>query len=370
MCRAWSTASNQHLQTGRRHLERAIRRQTRKTDPQNPLGAGRRGHRLHRQAARRSVVNPSQIRHIIRTYRDKLPEIFPGRQHVPKTLIFAKTDSHADDIIRMVRQEFGEGNDFCKKVTYKTDEDPKSVLSRFRTRYNPRIAVTVDMIATGTDVKALECLIFMRDVKSRNYYEQMKGRGTRTISRDDLLQVTPDAVNPKSHYVLVDAVGVTQTLKTDSRPLERKPGVALKDLLAPVLMGAQDEDLYTSLAGRLLRLDKQLSDDEKAHIESMTGGLDLNELAGQLLHAYNPDTIEDRARAQFNLPPTAEPDPAQLDEAQQALLDEAAEPFSGALNEYIETVRQLHDQIIDTVNLDTVEFAGWDSHAAARAGRL
>ena len=116
------------------------------------------------------------------------PERFSenGEFEVPKTLIFAKTDSHADDIIQIVREEFAEENRFCKKLTYKTEEDPKSVLAQFRNAYNPRIAVTVDMIATGTDVKPLECLLFMRDVKSRNYFEQMKGRGTRTISLDDL----------------------------------------------------------------------------------------------------------------------------------------------------------------------------------------
>lgn len=111
-------------------------------------------------------------------------------------MIFAKIDSHADDIINMVREEFDEGNAFCKKVTYKAGkiikdadgkvieqgEDPKSVLAQFRNDYNPRIAVTVDMIAIGTDVKPLECLLFMRDVKSRNYFEQMKGRGTRWIT--------------------------------------------------------------------------------------------------------------------------------------------------------------------------------------------
>ena len=145
---------------------------------------------------------------------------------MPKTLIFAKTDSHADDIIQIVREEFGEGNAFCKKVTYLAEEDPKSVLAQFRNDYHPRIAVTVDMIATGTDVKPLECLIFMRDVKSRNYFEQMKGRGTRTIALDDLRKVTPSALYTKDHFIIVDAVGVTKSLKTDSRPLERKPTVA------------------------------------------------------------------------------------------------------------------------------------------------
>ena len=176
----------------------------------------------------RNIVNPDQIRTVIRTFRDKLPEIFPGRREVPKTLIFAKTDSHADDIIQTVREEFGEGNAFCKKLTYKIEEDPKSVLADFRNAYYPRIAVTVDMIATGTDVKPLECLLFMRDVKSRNYFEQMKGRGTRTLDMDDLKKVTPSAVSAKTHYVIVDAIGVTKSLKTASQPLITKPGVSLE----------------------------------------------------------------------------------------------------------------------------------------------
>lgn len=134
----------------------------------------------------RDIVNPSQIRTVIRSFKDNLfTTLFPRRKEVPKTLIFAKTDSHADDIIQIVREEFGEGNDFCRKITYSAD-NPESVLSSFRNDYNPRIAVTVDMIATGTDVKPIECLIFMRDVRSKNYFEQMKGRGTRVLSKEDL----------------------------------------------------------------------------------------------------------------------------------------------------------------------------------------
>ena len=170
----------------------------------------------------KSVVNPSQIRTVIRQFRKALmEEIYPnrydenGQYEVPKTLIFAKTDSHADDIIKIVREEFNESNDFCKKVTYKIDEDPKSVLNRFRNQYYPRIAVTVDMIATGTDVKALEVLLFMRDVRSANYFEQMKGHGTRTINEDSL-QLVSKTASAKTHFVIVDAVGVTQTKKTDS----------------------------------------------------------------------------------------------------------------------------------------------------------
>ena len=205
------------------------------------------------------IVNPDQIRTVIRTFRDHLPDMFPRRKEVPKTLIFAKSDSHADDIIQTVREEFAEGNAFCKKVTYRSSENPKSVLAQFRNDYSPRVAVTVDMIATGTDVKPIECLLFMRDVKSRNYFEQMKGRGTRTLQHDSLKKVTPSATSAKTHYVIADAIGVTRSLKTASQPLITKPTVSLKDLAMDVMMGVRDADTVSSLAGRLARLDNRLS---------------------------------------------------------------------------------------------------------------
>src|SRR5947209_2587750 len=226
----------------------------------------------------RDIVNPDQIRTVIRAFKEKLPEIFPGRNEVPKTLIFAKTDSHADDIIQTVREEFGAGNEFCKKVTYQSKEDPKSVLAQFRNDYNPRIAVTVDMIATGTDVKPLECLLFMRDVKSRNYFEQMKGRGTRILDYDNLKKVTPSATSAKTHFVIVDAIGVTKSLKTASQPLITRPSVSLKDLAMGVMMGARDEDTVSSLAGRLARLDKMLNEKEQQRIQEQTGGMALGSI--------------------------------------------------------------------------------------------
>ena len=317
------------------------------------------------------VVNPDQIRAIIKTYKEHWPQIFPQRKEVPKTLIFAKTDSHADDIIQIVRDEFGEGNAFCKKVTYLADEeDPKSVLAQFRNDYNPRIAVTIDMIATGTDVKPLECLIFMRDVKSRNYFEQMKGRGTRTINLDDLRKVTPSAQYTKDHFVIIDAVGVSKSLKTDSRPLERKPSVALKDLLAAVAVGARDEDLFTTLAGRLGRLAKIMTEKEAGQFQGKTKGKPIGEVVKDLLHAYDPDMIESTARTQFKLAADDTPTQGQLDDARNKLVTRAAGTFTGELNTFIENVRKVHEQIIDTINADTVEFAGWDEQDKDKAADL
>jgi type I restriction enzyme R subunit len=313
------------------------------------------------------VVNPSQIRTVIRTFKEHLPEMFPDRKNeqgefeVPKTLIFAKTDSHADDIIQIVREEFGEENRFCKKITYNA-EDPKGTLAQFRNDYYPRVAVTVDMIAVGTDVKPLECLLFMRDVKSRNYFEQMKGRGTRTITLDDLKKVTPSAKYTKDHYVIVDAVGVTTSLKTDSRPLERKPGVPLKDLLAAITVGARDEDLFTSLANRLTRLERQLTDKEKSTFAGKAEGKTITQVVRELLNAYNPDTLEDlRLQVERENPDAAPDEKAEkLKTLSAGLQDQAASTFNGDLNTYIDNVRKAHEQIIDTVNLDTVTGVGWE----------
>tara|TARA_R110002072_G_scaffold75624_1_gene177861 strand:+ start:2584 stop:5397 length:2814 start_codon:yes stop_codon:yes gene_type:complete len=328
----------------------------------------------------KKVVNPSQIRNIIREYKRALQTtIFPNRKdengdyEVPKTLVFAKTDSHADDIIKIIREEFDEGNDFCKKVTYKIEEDPKSVLNRFRNSYYPRIAVTVDMIATGTDVKPLEVLLFMRDVKSINYFEQMKGRGTRTINKDSLQLVTRTA-NSKTHFVIVDAVGATKSKKTDSRPLERKPTVPMKDLLGAVTIGHQDEDLFLSLANRLIRLEKQLTDKEKDKLLELSGGKNLKQITKELITAFDPDIIETNAQEIVSSTPLSDRTPLLEEEAkkkaQQALALEASKTFNGPLNDYLENVRKQHEQIIDHINIDTVTKSEWDTTSIDKATEI
>ncbi len=324
----------------------------------------------------RTIVNPDQIRTVIRTFRDKLPEIFPDRYladgtfQIPKTLIFAKTDSHADDIIQTVREEFGEGNAFCKKLTYKTDEDPKSVLQQFRNEYSPRIAVTVDMIATGTDVKPLECLLFMRDVKSRNYFEQMKGRGTRTLDIDDLRKVSSAAKSAKTHYVIVDAIGVTRSLKTASQPLITQPSVPLKDLAMQVMMGATDEDTVSSLAGRLARLNKQLDADDQRRIREAAGGMELTQLVGKLFGAIDADNIEARALELAKQPIGSDPGDALREQAQQQLVGEAAKVLNGEWVELIESIRRDKEQTLDHDNLDSLLRAEWDKDATGNAQAL
>ncbi|HEY5125607.1 MAG TPA: DEAD/DEAH box helicase family protein [Ignavibacteria bacterium] len=315
------------------------------------------------------IVNPNQIRTVLTVFRDNLPVIFPNREEVPKTLIFAKTDSHADDIINIAREVFAEGNEFCKKITYNAD-NPKSTLAQFRNDFYPRIAVTVDMIATGTDVRPLECLVFMRDVKSKNYFEQMKGRGTRVISLDDLRKVTPSAKIVKDHFVVIDAIGVTKSLKTDSRPLERKPTIPLKDLLNAVTMGVKEEDLFISLANRLARLSKQITDKEKETFTEKAKGKTINKVITELLESYNPDKIDDSARKKFNISEKENPEETHLKEAQEELLKTASRTFTGELNTYIDNVRKIHEQIIDTINPDVPIFVGWDEAQIKKAEQI
>ncbi len=195
----------------------------------------------------------------------------------------------------------------------------------------------------------------------------MKGRGTRTLGYDDLKKVTPSVHTSKTGFVIVDAVGVSRSVKTDSRPLERKKSVLLKDLLQAVLMGQTDEDTCTSLAGRLARLEKQITEDEREKFKQLSAGKTINTLVHELLDAYDPDKIIETATEKFNLAPDRLPDEDQKQDAQKQLINRARDTFSGELNEFIENIRKSHEQIIDDINLDELKFAGWDQQARARA---
>ncbi len=345
----------------------------------------------------RAVVAVDQIRTVIRTFREKLfTEIFPGRTDVPKTLIYAKDDSHADDIVQIAREEFGKGNDFAQKITYKTgtarivtkkvgpdDQEieevtykssglkPEDLLSSFRNSYNPRIVVTVDMIATGTDIRPLEVVMFMRAVKSRNFFEQMKGRGVRVIGDTDFQAVTPDAKN-KTHFVIVDCVGVCEQELTDSRPLERKPTVSFNKLLQAVAFGSTDPDILSSLAGRLARLDRQLGKREKEVLAQTAGGMSLQSLVTGLVEALDPDRQVEAARTAASLSEEVAPSPEQIARAAQAIMQEALAPLATnpVLRDQLIAMKQRFEQTIDTVSKDSVLEAGFSAAARERAQNL
>ena len=211
----------------------------------------------------------------------------------------------------------------------------------------------------------------MRDVKSVNYFEQMKGRGTRTINSDTFQLVTRTAKH-KTHFVIVDAVGATRSKKTDSRPLERKPSVPMKDLLGAVTMNVADEDLFLSLANRLIRLEKQITEKEKDKLLEYSGGKGLKQITKELITAYDQDAIDTKAHEEIvAYVPLSEQTPALVEEAkkkaQQELILEASKTFNGKLNDYLENVRKQHEQIIDSINIDTITKSEWDTTTVDKA---
>ncbi|MDD2709866.1 MAG: type I restriction-modification enzyme R subunit C-terminal domain-containing protein [Verrucomicrobiae bacterium] len=310
----------------------------------------------------RDVVAPDQIRTILATFRDRVfAEMFPGRTNLPKTLIFAKDDAHADDIVRICREVFNKGNDFCKKITYKTTgETPKSLIAAFRNSYNPRIAVTVDMIATGTDIKPLEIVFFMRSVASKNFFEQMKGRGVRVVSDTEMENVN-QGIKRKTRYVIVDAVGVTERVQTESRPMEKKPSVSFEKLLDAAALGTTEVAAVESLAGRLIRLERRFDAEVEAEVVKTAKGQTLSIIAKGMLAAIDPDKVEDASRLlmaeeQRRDEPTAK----QRRDAAATLIKAALAPLAANpdLRNLLKKIAKAAEQTIDIISRDTLTYAG------------
>jgi type I restriction enzyme R subunit len=342
----------------------------------------------------RDVVSPDQIRTVIRTFKEKLfTELFPGRTIVPKTLVFAKDDSHAEDIVQILREEFGKGNLFAQKITYKssvikvpvkkyladgTEVDDfeyqtggitaEKRLRDFRNSYDPRIAVTVDMIATGTDVKPIECLVFLRDVKSRNLFEQMKGRGVRVINIDELHAVSEDAP-AKTRFVIVDAVGVCESELVDTHPLDKKPKVGLNKILDAVAFGSRDKEIVSSLASKIARIDLQLGKDEHKILKELSGGKSLSAITGELVRSLDPDVHLEAAIKATGL---NDPPPEAIEKAADSLIAEAVKPVvAGAeWRKKLLAFKQSHEQTIDTVSKDKVLEAGFSADATEKAKNI
>jgi type I restriction enzyme, R subunit len=340
----------------------------------------------------RDVVSESQIRTVLQQLRDRVfHDAFPGRAEAPKTLIFAKDDSHADDIVRIARELFGQGNEFCQKITYRTgftkrmrmvrNDDgsesevaewvktssltPDEILANFRNQFFPRIAVTVDMISTGTDVKPIECVVFLRNVKSAGFFEQMKGRGVRIISPDKLRVVSPSA-RVKDRFIVVDAVGVCEQDRTDSRTLNRQPSKTLEQVLEYVAAGGTDPDALTTLAGRLARLQRDFAAAQLAELAELAGGRSLSDLSRDLLRACDPDAQREVAQALAG--GAGAPTEADLRAAAERLAQEAVTPFlKAAFRRRILEMRQQNDQTVDRHTIDEVLYVGFDASALEKA---
>ncbi|MFF0683381.1 DEAD/DEAH box helicase family protein [Streptomyces tendae] len=314
------------------------------------------------------VISKDQLRTVIRTFRERLfTEIFPGRakrdpdtgellwdeMYVPKTLIFAKNDNHAEEIVEVVRDVFGKGDDFCAKITHAARK-PAERLSDFRNLPQLRIAVTVDMIATGTDVKPLECLLFLRDVNSWAYFEQMKGRGARTLSLTEFERVTP-GVGPKTHFVIVDAVGVTRKEKVDAGPLERhtEKDLNLEKLLRLTARGVAEDEHVSTLASRLAKLDLQMTDEERAEIEGLSEGVPLKTIVHNMVEAV---AVDEQAKTRE----AAERLGLDPDKAVRSAVDRALKPLASnpALRTRLLEMRRAKDILYDETSRDALVSAG------------
>ena len=306
----------------------------------------------------KKVTSRDQIRTLIKTFKDKfLREAFPEREHVPKTLIFAKDDAHAERIVEVVREEFAEGSDFCKKITYKTEgKKPKELIREFRNELPFRIAVTVDMIATGTDIKPLEIVFFMRSVKSRQYFEQMKGRGVRVMkNNEDFRAVNPGAY-AKEKFFIVDALGICKNKElSDTEPIDRL-GITFDRLLRYFQFGKPKKEHIESMASRLNRLSKKLRKDQSEEIKAIYGK-GLNEIAKDLIESVDNDEVLSEAREKFGKDVKEE----KVLEVLDGRIEEMKNEFMGnsAFVKRLQEIRKEVEQIVDDYSKDTVLTAGF-----------
>jgi len=307
----------------------------------------------------RAVEVPNQIRTVLEAYRTALPtQLFPGRREIPKTLVFCLNESHAETVTGIAREVLGLDDTGVQKITYRsTGRTGQDLIKDFRTSHRFRVAVTVDMVATGTDIKPLECVIFLRDVRSAQYFEQMKGRGARTIRPDDLRLATPSA-RAKDRFVIVDAVGVTESSKVASEPLDRERSTSLKDLLERAAFGHADEDLCTTLAARLARLERNLPPDALARLTEAAGGTPITTIARALVDSADPAVI-DAASIRIGAEPEA---------AAEQLREAALRPLAtnARLRRMLTEEQQRAEIVIDELTPDRVLSDGFDAHEAGR----
>ena len=320
----------------------------------------------------RTVVSKDQIRTIMKTFKDKmLPTVFPSRDlkqgWVPKTLIFAKDDSHAEDILEIVREVFAEGNDFAVKITYRTEGiNPQQLIQDFKTSHKIRIAVTVDMVATGTDIKPLEIVFFMRAVKSRLLFEQMKGRGVRVMDKEAFNQVTPNAV--KERFIIVDAVGVLDNKDlNDTSPLEQLGRKTSFEKLIKLFQYGNNKlrrEHVTSMASRLSRLEKRLTGKQNKEILDIAGK-SLNDFSKELVLAVDEDKIFEESKKEFGYEPTI----AQTEQVAKRRIKAVALDFvkNKKLLERLPEIKRETEIILDDVTLDEVEYAGFSEIAKDKA---
>lgn len=246
----------------------------------------------------RSVINPAQIKLVLSTYRDVVyTELFNDPQReanfdwLPKTLIFALNETHATNIVQIAKEVFGRTDDrFVQKITYSAG-DSNELIRQFRNDKDFRIAVTCTLVATGTDIKPLEVVMFMRDVESLPLYIQMKGRGVRTIGDEQLRNVTPNAFS-KDCFFLVDAVGVTEHEKTIPTAADEPTTktITLKELLERISHGYLPDEYLQRLAATLSRIYNKADNSQRNEFTRLAHD-DMKELASRIYDALDNNPL-------------------------------------------------------------------------------
>lgn len=246
----------------------------------------------------RSVINPAQIKLVLSTYRDVIyTELFNDPQReanfdwLPKTLIFALNETHATNIVQIAKEVFGRTDDrFVQKITYSAG-DSNELIRQFRNDKDFRIAVTCTLVATGTDIKPLEVVMFMRDVESLPLYIQMKGRGVRTIGDEQLRNVTPNAFS-KDCFFLVDAVGVTEHEKTIPTAADEPTTktITFKELLERISHGYLPDEYLQRLAATLSRIYNKADNSQRNEFTRLAHD-DMKELASRIYDALDNNPL-------------------------------------------------------------------------------
>ena len=295
----------------------------------------------------RSIVNPAQIKLILETYRDAVyTEMFtdPQREanmdYLPKTLIFALNENHATNIVQIAREVFGHNdNRFVQKITYSAG-DSNELIRQFRNDKDFRIAVTCTLVATGTDIKPLEVVMFMRDVASEPLYIQMKGRGVRTIGDEQLRNVTPNAYS-KDCFYLVDAVGVTEHEKSITTPSDGATTklISLKELLEKITHGNVSDDYLRLLASRLSRISHKCEEKDREKFISLAH-ISMMDIASNIFDALEQGFLPEYVNVN-------EPNTARKDLVRNIANEPDAREFLLILNAgFIETLMPGEDMLI------------------------
>jgi len=265
------------------------------------------------------------------------------------------------------------------------------------------LTYTANQLNVDVDVDVVsmpQLRLIIQTFRDRLFTDIFPGRSevpkTLVFAKIDLQAVTPDTQH-KTRFVIVDAVGVCERDKTQSKPLDRKPSVSLEQALSLVKQGVVHADVVSTLAARLARLAREVSAEQAVQIKA-TAGVSIEGLTASLLESIDTDrnlaraimlfqldgsqNISDASKASVDTylqslkegvepPSSTEPTEAQRDAAEEHAMAEALKPFHDPkLRELLIQIKGSLEQVIDEVTEDTLLQDGFDEAARAKAQKV